>query len=580
MAGGIEALKPRGGEFALHGVPITDIFIPEEFSAEERLMAETAEKFCRGEVLPLQDRLDSQEDGLMLGLLQKAAELGLAGPDAPAEYGGLGLGKRVGARIQEMASLNGSFAVTIGVQSGIAQLPIALFGTPEQKATYLPKLNSGEWMGAYALSEPNYGSDALNAASRAVPSADGKHYVLNGTKMWITNAKWADLFIVFAQLEGSKLTAFIVERGFPGVGVEREEHKLGMKGSSTARVTLDDALVPVENLLYKPGKGHVVALNALNIGRFKLGAMALGPARESLRLATVYSKERKQFGRPICEFGLIRRKLARMVTDYFAGESILYRTGDLIDRALATVDPASPTLADDNARAVQEFAAECSLVKIVCSEAQAYICDEAIQIHGGYGFTEEYDVARHWRDARVSRIYEGSNEMNRLFAYARMMKGLAETDEERRSLLVQALDRQLEDPAPADPAARCTGAIRTMLLHCALHCLSNPERSADQLVLADMSDLMGKLYATETVVARAEKLRQDAAVGCVAQAAALYCAHQAYAEAMRLSRDVLLAVGSDPAKLEACVSQERIELPPLIETIAQKTLEADGYPFG
>lgn len=574
-----DGLAVVGGEFVLSPIPPERIFVPEEFTSDEKLMADTAERFCRGEILPIQDRIDKQEDGLMPSLIRKAAELGLAGPDSPMDFGGLGLGKKMGARIQEMTSLNGSFAVSIGVQSGIAQLPIALFGNREQKEKYLPKLCSGEWVGCYALSEPNAGSDALSASTKAVLSADGAHYILNGTKAWITNAKWGDSFIVFAQVDGDKFSAFIVERTFPGVTVEREEHKLGMKGSSTARLSLDNAEIPVENLIYKVGKGHTVALNALNIGRYKLGAMALGPARECIRLAAVYAKERKQFGKPIAEFGLIQRKLAGMTTAYFAAESILYRTGALIDSAYAVVDPDSPTLADDNARATAEFSVECSLVKVLCSETQAYICDEAIQVLGGYGFTEEFDPARHHRDARVSRIYEGTNEINRLFGFARWLRNLGQEEESSRTRIVEALERELDKTAAADAESSRVDSVRLMTLHCALECAHHLQLAQEQEITADMTDLIGKLYAMETVVARARKAVADPKKGPVAAAIATVYTQAAYPQALELARGVLLSLGSDPAKLGPFTTDGRSDTLRLNRQIAQATLDADGYPF-
>jgi len=569
------AAAPPGAEFVLAPIPMEQIFVPEEFTSEERLMAETAEKFCRGEVLPIQDRLDKQEDGLMVALIRKAAELGLAGPDTPAEYGGLGLGKCMGARIQEMASLNGSFAVSIGVQSGIAQLPIALFGTTEQKEKYLPKLCSGEWVGCYALSEPNAGSDALSASTKAVLSPDGSYYVLNGDKMWITNAKWGDSFIVFAQVDGDKFSAFIVERTFPGVSVAREEHKLGMKGSSTARLVLEDAKVPAENLIYKVGKGHTVALNALNIGRYKLGAMALGPARECIRLSAIYAKDRKQFGQPIAEFGLIQRKLAQMTTRYFAGESILYRTGALIDHAYARVDTSN---SDDNARATAEYSVECSLVKIVCSEAQAFICDEAIQIHGGYGFTEEFDPARHWRDARVSRIYEGTNEINRLNGFTRWMRNLGPDEEEARGRLMVAMDHELDKNAADDLETQRAESARLLVLHCAIQCIGSPIAREEEVV-ADMTDLMAALYTMESVVARAKKMSSDLAHADIASAVASVHTQETYSQAETLARKVLLALGADPAKLAAYLVDTQENMLPLERKIAWATLEMNGYPF-
>jgi alkylation response protein AidB-like acyl-CoA dehydrogenase len=396
--------------------PPSQIFTPELFQGDEAMMIEAAEQFSRKEVLPVADRLDKQEEGLMPSLMAQAGALGFCGIDAPEEYGGLGLSKNLSARILEFLSMNGSFSVTIGVSSGIGQAGILLFGTEEQKRKYLPRLTSGEWMGAYALSEPNSGSDALAATTRA-ERRDGR-FLLSGTKMWISNAKWADFFLVMAKVDGERFSAFLVERDFPGVIIEREEHKLGLKGSSTARVTLDQAEVPLENLLYEEGLGHHVALNALNLGRFKLSSMSIGPARDALGLAAGYALERRQFGQPIAEFGLIQKKFALSAALFYAAESMTYRTGDLIDAAF---DAYGGTI-DGNRRAAEEFAVECSACKVFSTEAEALIVDESLQVYGGYGFTEEFPIARHYRDARVSRIYEGTNEINRLFIASRLQR--------------------------------------------------------------------------------------------------------------------------------------------------------------
>lgn len=392
------------------------IFTPEGFVGDEALMIETAEQFSRKEVLPLVERLDHQEDGLMPDLIRKAGELGLCGVDTPEEYGGLGLGKNLAARILEFMSLNGSMSVTYGITSGISQVGLTLFGTEEQKRQYLPALTSGEWIGAYALSEPDSGSDALSASTRA-DLRDGK-YVLNGTKMWISNAKWADLFLVMAKIDGEKFSAFLVERDFPGVSVSREEHKMGLKGSSTARLVLENAEVPVGNLLHEAGLGHQVAFNALNIGRFKLSSMSIGPARDAMALAAAYAQDRKQFGKPISSFGLIQKKFAQMAAWFYVAESMIYRTGALIDSAF---EQHGGTVAG-NRQAAEEYAIECSACKVFSTEAESLIVDEALQVYGGYGFTEEFPIARHYRDARVSRIYEGTNEINRLFIADRLRR--------------------------------------------------------------------------------------------------------------------------------------------------------------
>ena len=394
----------------------TEIFCVEDFNSEERLMIDAASDFSKKEVLPIIERLDTQEEGLMPGLIHKAGELGLCGVDTPEQYGGLGLGKNVAARILEMMSLNGSFAVTYGITSGISQVGLNLFGTEAQKEQYLSRVATGEWIGAYALSEPNSGSDALSVSTRA--DRRGDNYVLNGTKMWISNAKWADLFLVMAKVDGERFSAFLVEKDFPGVSVAREEHKMGLKGSSTARLVLEDAIVPAENLLHLEGQGHHVAFNALNIGRFKLASMSIGPCRDAMALAARYSVDRKQFGQSISNFGLIRKKFAQMAARFYVAESMIYRTGASIDAAFDEFGGS----VDGNRKAAEEFAIECSACKVLATEAQSFIVDEALQTFGGYGFTEEFPIARHYRDARVSRIYEGTNEINRLFIADRFLK--------------------------------------------------------------------------------------------------------------------------------------------------------------
>ena len=449
------------------------IFTPEDFSSDERLMIETADQFSRKEVLPVVDRLEKHEAGLMPSLIRKAGALGFCGVDAPEEYGGLGLGKALAARILEYLSFDGSFSVTIGVTGGIGQVGISWFGTPEQKQKYLPQVLNGEWLSAYCLSEPNSGTDALSAQTRA--ERRGDKWVLNGTKMWISNAKWADLFIVFAKVDGERFSAFLVERNFPGVSVSREEHKLGLKGSSTARVLLEDAEVPLENLLHEEGKGHQVAFNSLNIGRFKLSSMSIGPAREVIGLAAQYALDRRQFGRPIADFGLIRKKFAEMAARFYVAESMIYRTGALIDEAFDAFGGSN----EGNLKAAQEHSVECSICKVFASEAQGYIVDEALQVYGGYGFTEEFPLARHYRDARVSRIYEGTNEINRVFIADRLYK---RAEEGRVSI------ESSGDSFIAELAARAFA-----------------HRPKDQIGMGALSDLLIAQYAEQSSRLRAKQ---------------------------------------------------------------------------
>ena len=452
--------SPHGCAFLTH-LPSAPFF-PEAFVADERLMIETAEEFARNEVLPILDRLDKQEDGLMLGLLRKAGDLGFCGPDTPEAYGGLGLSKNLAGRMLEFLSLNGSFSVTIGIHSGISQAGLILFGTEEQKRRYLPSLAAGQRIGAYALSEPDSGTDALSLTTRAIRTGDT--YRLTGTKMWISNAKWADVFLVMAKVDGERLSAFLVERDYPGVTIGREEHKMGLKGSSTARVVLEDAEVPATNLLHEEGLGHHVALNALNLGRFKLAPMSLGPARDAIGLASKYVQERRQFGQPIARFGLIQHKFALMASLFYAAESMTYRTGALIDEAFAAYGGSI----DGNRRAAEEFAVEASIGKVFVTEAESLIVDEALQCYGGYGFTEEFPIARHFRDARVSRIYEGTNEINRIFSAGRIARRFNESRGKSELLgdsFPSELAADLLNRAPADQIGQAAIADLVMLTY-------------------------------------------------------------------------------------------------------------------
>lgn len=470
----------RGGHFLLRTPEA--IFTPEQFAGDEALMIQTAEQFTRQEVLPIQDRLDAQEDGLTPALVRKAGELGMCGIDSPEAFGGLGLHKNLAARMLEFLSLNASFSVTIGITSGISQVGLVLFGNDDQRRRYLPHLTSGEQIGAYALSEPNSGSDALSMTTRA--ERHGDTYRLTGTKMWISNAKWADQFIVMAKVDGERVSAFLVERGFPGVSVAREEHKMGLKGSSTARLILEDAEVPAANLLHEEGKGHQVAFNALNLGRFKLSSMSLGPAREALGLASRYAQERRQFGRPIAEFGLIRQKLADSAAKYFLAESVTYRTGAMIDEAFAALGGT----VEGNRLAAEEFACECSASKILATEAEAEIVDDCLQVFGGYGFTEEFPIARVYRDARVSRIYEGTNEINRIFLADRLAKRLAPCDPWHKTD---------ESSFVAELAAKAYRRIASS------HAMENLGKSLDQRSVGALSDLTMLAYAEQSARLRA-----------------------------------------------------------------------------
>src|SRR5271156_4667270 len=411
-----------GGSFLLETRRPDEVFTPEDFTEQQQLIGQTAEEFAVNEILPNIEKMEHKDFSISRDLLKKAGELGLSGAEIPEAYGGLEMDKVTAAIIADHIAQYAGFATTWGAHSGIGLLPIVYFGTEEQKQKYLPRLASGEIVGAYALSESTSGSDAMNSRTRAELSADGKHYVLNGEKMWITNAGFADLFTVFAKIDGEKFSAFLVEKDFAGFSVGAEEHKMGIRGSSTCPIILNDCKVPAENLLGDIGRGHVIAFNILNIGRFKLGAMCVGGGRVSLENAVGYAKQRKAFGKVIADFGLVREKIANMATLLYVGESLVYRTVGMMDVALGEVDKSSADAARETRKAIEEYAVECSIVKVWGSEMVDYIVDESLQIYAGYGFVEEYPAERAYRDARINRIFEGTNEINRLIITGFLLK--------------------------------------------------------------------------------------------------------------------------------------------------------------
>jgi alkylation response protein AidB-like acyl-CoA dehydrogenase len=477
------------------------------------MFARTAEDFLRKEVIPREEEINAKDYLAHRELMRKAGDLGLLSIDIPEKYGGLGLDKVSSAVVGEQFALQSSFAGTHSSHVNIGTLPIVFFGTEEQKQKYLPKLASGEWVGAYALTEPHSGSDALAAKTKAVLAPDGRHYILNGQKMWITNGGFADLFTVFAKVDGEKFTAFLVERG-PGLVSGHEEKKLGIDGSSTTALMLEDCRVPVENLLGEIGRGHKIAFNVLNIGRLKLGARSVGSMKLSLADSAQYAKERHQFGQPIANFGLIKHKLAEMSIRTYVGESTLYRTLGMIDDALGQVDKDDPSQVP---RVLEEYAIECSIIKVWMSEALAYVVDEEVQIFGGYGYSKDYPAERAYRDARIARIYEGTNEINRIVIATQLLRraragqlALFEAAESAAGGEEQAADTMTltaENVAFRDELRILAGAKAIALASISLAARVFGEDVRDQQeVLGLISEMAMDVYATESALLRTQQL--------------------------------------------------------------------------
>src|SRR5690349_18229816 len=507
--------KIPGGSFLLEDRPTSEVFTPEDFNEQHQLIAQTADDFATNEVVPAADRLEHKDWALTRELLKKTAELGLTSVDIPEEYGGAEMDKVSSCILADHMAKYAGFAVSWGGHTGIGTLPIVFFGTEAQKKKYLPKLASTEMVGAYALSEASAGSDALNCRARAKLTPDGKHYILNGEKMWITNAGFADLFTVFAKVDGEKFTAFLVEKAFPGFSIGAEEHKMGIRGSSTCPLILNDCQVPLENVLGEIGKGHVIAFNILNIGRYKLGAMCVGGSRTSLDHAIGYAKQRKAFGKSIAEFGLIQEKLADMATEIFVGESIVYRTVGMMDVALGEVDKAGANATGETRKAIEEYAVECSVLKVWGSEMLDHVVDEVVQIYGGYGFVEEYPAERAYRDARVNRIFEGTNEINRMIITGWLLKRAMSGQLALMPAIKKLTDEIMSGPSSSEPLEGPLAAERTLVANAKKAALMLAGAASQkymmaiadqQEVLAAIADMVIDIFAMDSVVLRTQKL--------------------------------------------------------------------------
>ncbi|MGG4046940.1 acyl-CoA dehydrogenase family protein [Paenibacillus favisporus] len=506
--------KVIGGSYIIEDTDFHSIVTPEDFTEEHRMIAETTEDFVAGEVVPHDEAIEKLNYELTVEKMRKAGELGLLGADVPEAYGGLGLDKVSSTLISERLTKASAFALSIGAHVGIGTLPIVYFGTEEQKQKYLPALATGEKIAAYCLTEPSSGSDALGAKTTATLSEDGEYYVLNGSKQFITNAGFADLFIVYAKVDGKDFSTFIVERTMEGVSIGPEEKKMGIKGSSTCPLILEDVKVPVENLLWEVGKGHLIAFNILNIGRFKLAAGCVGASKDTIELAAKYANERAQFGRKISTFPLIGKKLADMNTKTYALESMVYRTAGLFDVGLAEVDHSSPEVGYQSAKAIAEYQLECSINKVFGSETLDFVVDEGVQIHGGYGFIQEYRVERNYRDSRINRIFEGTNEINRLLIPGTLVKRAMKGQLPLMQKAV-ALQAELLEPIPPqtfegtlDQEAHLIKMAKKIFLMAGAQAVQKYQLKLEdeQEILSHLSDMMISVYAMESALLRTQKI--------------------------------------------------------------------------
>src|SRR5271168_2305831 len=596
MATTIAVPKTRiaGGSFLLESRRPDEVFTPEDFTEQQRLIGQTAQEFTVNEILPNVEKMEHKDFSISRDLLKKAGDLGLSGVEIPEAYGGLEMDKVTAAVIADHIAQYAGFATTWGAHSGIGLLPLVYFGTEEQKKKYLPRLAAGEIVGAYALSEASSGSDALNCRARAELSSDGKHYVLNGEKMWITNAGFADLFTVFAKIDGEKFTAFLVERTFPGFSVGGEEHKLGIRGSSTCPIILNDCKVPVENLLGDIGKGHIIAFNILNVGRFKLGAMCVGGGRVSLGLAIAYAKQRKAFNKVIADFGLVREKIANMATLIYVGESAVYRTVGMMDEALNEVDKSGADAMKETRKAIEEYAVECSIIKVWASEMVGYVVDETLQIYGGYGFVEEYPAERAYRDARINRIFEGTNEINRLIITGFLLKRAMSGQLPLMPAIKKLMDEVLSGPSMSEELEgslaeerKLVGQAKKLGLFAAGSATQKYMQNIQdqQEIMGAIADMTIETYAMESAVLRAQKIAETKGEAAAALPIAMTRVYlsQAMEKVESAAKKVIAAVADgDTMRTQLAILRRLAKYEPfntieLRQQIAQKVIERGKY---
>ncbi len=591
-----QIVAAAGGSFLLDDRSPEEIFTPEDLTEEQRQIAETAARFAKEQLLPAVTQIEAKDEGVMRGLLQQAAELGFTAVDVPEEFGGLGLDKTTSALVADHTSVNASFSTAFGAHSGIGTLPLVWYGTEAQKQRYLPKLVSAEWIAAYALSEATSGSDAMNIRTRAVLSEDGQHYILNGEKMWITNAGFADLYTVFAKIDGEKFSAFLVERTTPGLSVGKEEHKLGIRGSSTCALIFNDCRIPAENLLGEAGKGHHIAFNILNMGRFKLGAACLGGARQAVEQGIRYAKERVAFGKPIAEFGLIQRKIAASATQLYVTESMAYRTIGMIDASLAALgEEASPR---EIQKRIEEYAVECSILKVFGSEMLGFVTDELVQIMGGYGYVEDYPAERIYRDARINRIFEGTNEINRLIITGWLMKRALSGQLPLLPAIKKLMDEITQPPSFESDDTDTLFAAETKILArlrkivlLAAGAASQRFMTAlqdQQEVMADLADGIMAVFALESALLRARKLagaKASSGLSAVAATMTAVFAEEALGTVEQAARRVLAtSAEGDALAVQMGVLRRFARVVPvdgiaLNRTIARHFIDAGRYRF-